>query len=101
MICCSFVFRPGEYDEDFHRLDGEIDAFARSLPGFDRVDTWHSADGSVVNAMYFFEGMDSVRRLARFPQHLEAKRQVDRWYLAYRVDISEVTASYGDPDLRP
>ncbi len=24
MICCSFVFRPGEYDDEFRRLDGVI-----------------------------------------------------------------------------
>ena len=25
----SFIFRPGDYDEEFHRLDAEIDAIAR------------------------------------------------------------------------
>ncbi len=43
MICCQFVFRPGTYDEDFHRLDGQIDEYARSLPGFVRVETWTAA----------------------------------------------------------
>lgn len=34
MICCQFIFKPGTYDEDFHRLDAEIAANARGLPGF-------------------------------------------------------------------
>ena len=34
MMCCQFIFKPGTYDADFHHLDGEIDQFARSLPGF-------------------------------------------------------------------
>ena len=26
MICVHFIFKPGTYDDDFHRLDGEIDS---------------------------------------------------------------------------
>lgn len=96
VICCSFIFKPGVYDDDFHRLDTQIDGFARSLPGFVDVQTWHSEDGTTVNAMYFFRDMEAVRQLATYPQHREAKGQVQRWYDAYRVVISEVTASYGD-----
>lgn len=99
MICCQFIFRPGTYDEDFHRLDAQIDAFARSLPGFDHTEKWLSPDGAVANAIYYFEDMASVRELARFPQHLEAKEQVDRWYDGYRIVVSEVTATYGDGRL--
>lgn len=97
MICCSFVFRPGTYDDEFHRLDALIDTYARSLPGFEKVETWYSQDGATVNAMYFFGDMASVRQLAHFPQHREAKGQVDRWYEDYHVVISEVTATYGAP----
>ena len=99
MICCQFIFKPGEYDEEFHRLDGEIDSFARSLPGFDRVETWHAPEGGVVNAVYYFADKESVALLARFPQHQEAKGQVKRWYDGYRIVVSEVTATYGDDRL--
>ena len=99
MICCQFIFKPGVYDEEFHRLDGQIDAFARSLPGFARVETWHAAEGGVINAIYYFDDKDSVAALARFPQHREAKGQVQRWYDGYRIVISEVTATYGDDRL--
>ncbi len=99
MICCSFFFKPGEYDDDFRRLDGVIDAFARSLPGFVKVETWHSADRETINAVYFFSDMDAVKELTRFPAHLEAKEQVRRWYDGYRIVISEVTATYGDGRL--
>lgn len=99
MICCQFIFEPGTYDDDFHRLDGQIDEYARSLPGFERVEKWLSPDGRVVNAMYYFADMDAVRQLARFPQHLVAKDQVHRWYHGYRIVVSEVTATYGDGRL--
>lgn len=100
MICCQFIFSPGEYDADFHRLDGEIDAFARALPGFVRAETWRSADGAEVNAIYYFSDRSAVGELARFPEHREAKGQVDRWYRSYRVIVSEVKAEYGGREAR-
>ena len=48
MICCQFIFKPGTYDDDFHHLDQEIDAYARSLPGFVRVEKWLAAEAGVV-----------------------------------------------------
>jgi hypothetical protein len=96
VICCSFVFRPGTYDDEFHRLDNDIEQFARALDGFDRIETWQSADGVWVNAMYYFNDMSAVRELAGYATHLSAKSQVDRWYHEYRVIVSEVTATYGN-----
>lgn len=101
MICCQFIFKPGTYDDDFHRLDAQIDAYARSLTGFVRVEQWHAPEGGVVNAIYYFEDQKSVAKLARFPQHREAKGQVDRWYDGYRIVISTVKATYGDDRLQP
>lgn len=95
MICCQFIFQPGTYDDDFHRLDGQIDEYARSLPGFERVEKWMAPEGGAVNAIYYFADMESVRQLARLPQHLEAKDQVQRWYDGYRIVVSEVNATYG------
>ncbi len=99
MILCQFIFKPGEYDDEFHRLDGQIDTFARSLPGFITVETWYSEDKAVVNAAYYFENMDAVLQLSRFPQHREAKGQYQRWYDGYQIVVSEITASYGDKQL--
>lgn len=99
MILCQFLFKPGEYDVEFHELDGRIDAFARSLPGFLGAETWLSPDGSVRNASYYFEDKGSVAQLARFPEHRLAKSQYQRWYDGYQIVVSEVTASYGDGAL--
>lgn len=99
VIICQFIFQPGVYDDDFHRLDGQIDAYARSLPGFCATETWQSADGRVVNATYYFDDLASVRQLSQFPQHLEAKGQYQRWYDGYQIVVSEVTATYGDGRL--
>jgi heme-degrading monooxygenase HmoA len=99
VIICQFIFKPGVYDDDFHRLDRQIDAYARSLPGFRATETWQSAEGAVINATYYFDDMASVRQLSQFPQHLEAKGQYQRWYDGYQIVVSEVTATYGDGRL--
>ena len=99
MICCQFIFKPGTYDDDFHHLDGQIDKYARSLPGFVKSETWHSAETGMVNAIYYFSDQKSVAQLARFPRHREAKGQVKRWYEGYRIVVSQVEATYGDGRL--
>jgi hypothetical protein len=96
VLNCQFIFRPGDYDDDFRRLDAEIDSFARSLPGFVDAEIWYSEDRSVVNASYMLATMEDVRRLSEFPAHLEAKSQVLRWYKSHRVIVSEVMLQYGD-----
>lgn len=46
MYCASFIWEPGIYDADFHRLNDVIGALAQSLPGYLGVDAWVSPDGS-------------------------------------------------------
>lgn len=99
MMCCQFIFKPGTYDDDFHRLDAQIDKYARALPGFVKTETYTAPESGIVNAIYYFQDKKSVAHLAHFPQHREAKGQVQRWYDGYRIVISEVTATYGDGRL--
>ena len=95
MICCSFIFTPGDYDDDFYELDKKIDKYAVGLAGFDRVEKWQSADGVTLNVMYFFRDHESVALLAGYSEHQTAKRRFDEWYQGYRVDIFELKSSYG------
>jgi heme-degrading monooxygenase HmoA len=99
MFAIAFIFRPGTYDEEFHRLDSSIDAYAKSLPGYIGVDRWVSHDGTTTNSTYYWEDMESVSQFARFPDHLEAKQKYQQWYEGYQIVISEVKASYGDGTL--
>lgn len=96
MISCSFIFSPGVYDDEFHELDRKIDDFASSLEGFLGVDRWVSEDGKSRNSIYYFQGMDSVKQLSRYPDHLVAKENYRKWYLGYQIVVSEVVGSYGD-----
>ena len=98
MYCCSFVFTPGDYDEEFNKLNNAIDIYYKSLADFSHVDSWHSADGKEKNSMYFFKSQEAIEKLANLKAHLKAKDGVDRWYLDYRVDVFRLIKSYGKQD---
>jgi heme-degrading monooxygenase HmoA len=96
MFSASFIFTPGTMDEEFHRLDDSIDAYARSLDGFIGVDRWFSEDKKTKNSIYYWADRGSLDQFSKFPDHLEAKKHYARWYDGYHIVISEVKASYGD-----
>jgi heme-degrading monooxygenase HmoA len=96
MIIASFIFEPGKYDEEFHRLNAIIDSVAKSLPGFLGTESWQSEDGRRRNASYFWDSLETLKTFSIHPSHLEAKRQYRKWYEGYHIVISEVVRSYGD-----
>ena len=104
MFSAAFIFRPGNYDDEFHRLNDLIDEAAQSTDGYLGAETWHSADGKTLNATYFWDSLEALSAFSRNPHHLEAKKQYSRWYDGYHIVISEVVRSYGDdtiPHLTP
>ena len=96
MYSAAFIFEPGQYDAEFHRLNALIDSVARSLPGFLGMESWQSADGRRRNATYFWDNLDTLETFSAHPAHQEAKRQYARWYNGYHIVISKVVRSYGD-----
>ena len=96
MYSATFMWEPGEYDDEFHRLNEIIDAVACSLPGFVGVDGWQSADGKRRSAVYYWDSLDTLESFSRHPAHLEAKKQYSRWYNGYHVVVAKVLRSYGD-----
>lgn len=96
MFSCSFIFTPGEYDDEFYRLDNSIQQYAESMTGYLGTDRWFSEDKLSKNVIYYFKDQESVREFANFSDHKEAKAKYARWYKGYQVVISEVKASYGD-----
>ena len=104
MYSASFIWEPGVYDDEFHRLNATIDEVARSLPGYLGVDAWQSADGARKNATYYWDSLDTLKTFSAHPSHLEAKKQYSRWYKGYHIVIAEVIRSYGDgkiPHITP
>lgn len=104
MYSASFIWEPGTYDDEFHRLNKAIDDVAKSLPGYLGVDAWESADGKRRNAIYYWDSLDTLRKFSTHPSHLEAKRQYAKWYKGYHIVVCEVLRSYGDrafPHITP
>jgi len=96
MYSAAFIFKPGTYDDEFHRLNDLIDAAANATEGYLGAETWKSPDGKMFNAIYYWETLEALQEFSRHPTHLEAKKQYSRWYDGYHIVISEVLKSYGD-----
>ena len=96
MYSAAFIFKPGTYDDEFHRLNDLIDAAANATEGYLGAETWKSPDGEMFNAIYYWERLEALQEFSRHPTHLEAKKQYSRWYDGYHIVISEVLKSYGD-----
>lgn len=99
MYSAAFIFAPGDYDAEFHRLNALIDKAAAQTPGFIGSESWQDATGRVRNATYYWETLDALQSFSRNPHHLEAKQQYDRWYQGYQIVVSEILKSYGDGNL--
>lgn len=100
MYCASFIWQPGSYDAEFHRLNRAIDHLARALPGFLGAESWQSADGSRRCANYYWSDLETLKAFSVHPTHQEAKRQYARWYDSYHIVVSEVIRSYGNGRLQ-
>ena len=96
MYSASFIFKPGTYDDEFHRLNKLINDIALGTQGYLGTESWYSKDGKTVNATYFWESLESLKVFSGHPTHLKAKRQYSRWYDGYHIVISQVLESYGD-----
>jgi heme-degrading monooxygenase HmoA len=96
LYSAAFIFEPGEYDAEFHRLNALIAAAAKASPGYLGTESWQAPAGSLRNVTYYWRDLESLQAFSRDPSHLEAKRQYSRWYLGYQIVVSEVLRSYGD-----
>jgi heme-degrading monooxygenase HmoA len=99
MISATFIFKPGVYDEEFHRLDAIIMDVATTTPGYIGAERWWSENQMERSVVYYFESQQALRAFSRDETHLDAKRQSSRWYDAYRVVISEVISTHADGDM--
>lgn len=99
MFSAAFIFEPGQYDEEFHRLDGLIAKAADKTPGYLGREVWKSVDGRQTNATYYWESLEALQQFSRDANHLEAKKQYQRWYAGYQIVIAEIVRSYGDGKL--
>ena len=94
MYSATFIWEPGEYDDEFHRLNDIIDDVAASLPGFVGVDGWQSADGKRRSAVYYWDSLDTLKTFSRLDigSHLAFKRYVRGWMSSETSMVSAGTS---------
>ncbi|PMS19122.1 antibiotic biosynthesis monooxygenase [Trinickia dabaoshanensis] len=99
MYASTFIFKAGQYDDEFHRLDAQIAEAARAMPGYLGEETWENAQTGLIQNVYYWESEQALLQLIQHPTHLEAKSKQSRWLDGYRVVISKVLREYGDGAL--
>ncbi|CAN0628302.1 Antibiotic biosynthesis monooxygenase [Burkholderia multivorans] len=99
MYSSTFIFRAGQYDDEFHRLDHRIAEVARAMPGYLGEEAWENAAAGLIQNVYFWESEEALLKLISRPAHVEAKAKQARWLDGYRVVIAKVIREYGDGRL--
>jgi heme-degrading monooxygenase HmoA len=96
MYSSTFIFAKKQFDEAFHRLDEEIAAMAKALPGYLGEETWENPATGLVSNVYYWSSLEALQQLMQHPRHQEAKAAQRRWLAGYQVVISQVIRTYGD-----
>jgi heme-degrading monooxygenase HmoA len=99
MLTATFVFKQHTNNQDFKDLDDEIMRRAEANPGFKGKEKWLSPDGSQIRVIYHFESKESLAEFSRDEIHRVAKARYAEWYDGYRVEIADITSSWGDGNL--
>jgi heme-degrading monooxygenase HmoA len=99
MYSSTFIFATRQFDDAFHRLDQEIAAMAKAIPGYLGEETWENPGSGLVSNVYYWDSLEALQQLVQHPRHLEAKRAQDKWLAGYQVVISQVMRIYGDAKL--
>jgi heme-degrading monooxygenase HmoA len=99
MYSSTFIFAKGQFDEAFHRLDQEIAAMARAIPGYLGEETWENSETGLVSNVYYWESLEALQQLVSHPRHQQAKSAQSQWLAGYQVVISQVLRTYGDSKI--
>ncbi|QTD94281.1 antibiotic biosynthesis monooxygenase [Burkholderia anthina] len=68
----TFIFRAGQYDDEFHRLDRRIADMARATPGYLGEETWENAEAGLIQNVYYWESEAAPRQLMQHPARQSA-----------------------------
>ena len=97
----TFIFAKKQFDDDFHRLDQQIAAAAKNLPGYLGEESWENSATGVVSNVYYWSSLEALQALMSHPTHLQAKAAQANWLAGYRVVIAKVMRAYGAGDGLP
>jgi heme-degrading monooxygenase HmoA len=85
----KLVAEPDGYDE----MAAEMDALARSMPGFIDVKSFKAEDGERLTVVWW-EDEETLKVWREAERHRVAQRAGrERWYEYYKMDVAEVVRS--------
>lgn len=99
MYSTTFIFATKQFDAEFHRLDQQIAAMAKQIPGYLGEETWENHEAGLTSNVYYWESQEAIQKLMQHPGHLKAKKEQANWLAGYQVVISQVVRMYGDGKL--
>jgi heme-degrading monooxygenase HmoA len=99
LYSATFIYSEGNFDDEFLRLDQEISAMAKSIPGYLGEESWENPKNGLVSNVYYWESLESLQQLMQHPAHLKAKSRQADWLAGYQVVIAQVVRIYGDTKL--
>ncbi len=96
MYSATFIFDKKQYDEEFYKLDHAITEIAKQSVGYLGEEGWENPKTGRIANVYYWETMEGLQELVKYPMHLEAKAAQSKWLNGYQVVISQVIRAYGD-----
>jgi heme-degrading monooxygenase HmoA len=99
MFTSTFTFAPGEYTDEFHKLDQAIATVAKTIPGYLGEEAWENPASGLLSNVYYWESMEALQKLMADSTHAVAKQRRAEWLKGFHVVIAEVVGSYGDGRL--
>jgi heme-degrading monooxygenase HmoA len=79
--------------EDYGRMAQEMDAHARTFPGFIDVKAFKSEDGERLTLVWW-QDEETLRAWAKDVRHREAQKLGrEKWYQYYKIDVAQVIRS--------
>ena len=65
MYSSTFIFATKQFDDDFHRLDQQIAAAAKAIPGYLGEETWENTAAGLVSNVYYWESLEALQQLVQ------------------------------------
>ncbi len=96
VYCATFIFKKGNFNEEFHRLDKLIADFARATQGYIGEESYENAENGQIINLYYWNDPAGLRALMQNQDHRQAKQQQARWLNGYQVIVSKVLAAYNN-----
>lgn len=99
MYQASFIFRPGQVDEDLRKTNEVIGGAAAAIEDHPGEESWWSRATVLCMATYYRRSRRVLDKFARLASDRAAKQQQNRWHQVYHVIASKVETTYGDGKL--